>query len=1083
MITESVLFGLIALGATGAASASPCAGVVVTRVLQHGAAEAAGVRTGDLLQRWRRVQPDGQRAAGEGCLQTPFDLEDVEKHEAPLGPIEVGVTRGGEELFAVFAREEWDVRAQPRMADELRARYDSGLARAADGKRARIWQAVAERARKEGQSAAVRWLFAEAGRAWADAGEVVRARKGFAASLSQAATPSERAQVHLARSRALRSHVYDEARASFEENVRLREAHAPDSLAVAAALLELGRFLVAHDFSKGEAALRRSLEICGALAPDTAAHAGSLIWAGYARWAKGELDASRALYERAATIARTAQPDGVLVATVALGLGNLAWARGDLANAADEYRRALEIREPIEPGGREVAKARLNLGLVAMNRGDLATAEEMLDAATSGYSDRNDPSTLDSPLFQRAELAMMRGDLITAKTRFEGALRSVQNSPMALTRVMALTTLGAVSLLSGDSVGARAFLEKGLPVVQTIAPGGFVHGDLLAVLGETARRQGDLAAAGTHLESGLAIAEALAPAGLLSAAFLQSLGAVAEDRRDWTKAKQFYERALTIRQALAPDTWWEAESLRGLAGLAHRGGRGEERVALLRRSVDALDAHTNRIGGTHEARSAFRFRHGELHRELIEALVGLGRKDEALDALQRSQARVLLEQMAERNVALPSEVPHELEQERQAIRAAQVKAEKALAELSPLRDRVKVEEQLQALHEIRGRRERLHQRLRQASPRTADLRLPKALDAAGVAAALDPGTLMLAYSVGHETTQLFVVSGGDPTSLEVHTLSAGDGLLRRRVAEFRKRAVGHFGADSRRVQREAEALFRLLLAPAAARIAAAERVVVCPDGPLHLLPFAALVDRGRFLIEWKPLHVVPSATLFAELRREGDRPASADGVQLAAFGDPRPDPKHARGLGPLPSARREVAELLRLFPGSARGYLGAQATATTARTIGAGARLLHFASHARLDDRFPLESALLLSPGDGGDDGVLRAWEILEGGRLRADLVSLSACETAVGPEMGGEGLMSLTRAFMAAGARSILASLWSVSDNTTAELTKSFYSQVARGETKDRALRFAQLRLIRAGGRRARPFYWAAFQLYGDWQ
>jgi len=152
-------------------------------------------------------------------------------------------------------------------------------------------------------------------------------------------------------------------------------------------------------------------------------------------------------------------------------------------------------------------------------------------------------------------------------------------------------------------------------------------------------------------------------------------------------------------------------------------------------------------------------------------------------------------------------------------------------------------------------------------------------------------------------------------------------------------------------------------------------------------------------------------------------------------------------------------------------------------------KYLHFASHGLLDERFPLNSGLALTiPGEmkeGRDNGILQAWEIFEHLRIDADLVVLSACETGLGKEMGGEGLVGLTRAFEYAGARSVLASLWGVADETTAELMKRFYSYVKAGQTKDAALRRAQLELIRGavGHQASHPFYWAAFQLNGDWR
>jgi CHAT domain-containing protein len=103
--------------------------------------------------------------------------------------------------------------------------------------------------------------------------------------------------------------------------------------------------------------------------------------------------------------------------------------------------------------------------------------------------------------------------------------------------------------------------------------------------------------------------------------------------------------------------------------------------------------------------------------------------------------------------------------------------------------------------------------------------------------------------------------------------------------------------------------------------------------------------------------------------------------------------------------------------------------------------------------------------------------------RIDADLVTLSACETGLGKELGGEGLVGLTRAFQYAGAHSVLASLWSVGDDSTAELMTRFYGYLKAGKTKDDALRAAQIELIRTRRPSSRPFHWAAFQLIGDWK
>lgn len=116
------------------------------------------------------------------------------------------------------------------------------------------------------------------------------------------------------------------------------------------------------------------------------------------------------------------------------------------------------------------------------------------------------------------------------------------------------------------------------------------------------------------------------------------------------------------------------------------------------------------------------------------------------------------------------------------------------------------------------------------------------------------------------------------------------------------------------------------------------------------------------------------------------------------------------------------------------------------------------------------------------ENGLLQAWEIFEQVRLDADLVTLSGCNTGLGQELSGEGLIGLTRAFQYAGARSVLASLWSVDDFRTMQLMEKFYAGLKAGNSKDKALRQAQVSMIHTKSASS-PFYWAAFSLSGDWR
>jgi CHAT domain-containing protein len=276
-------------------------------------------------------------------------------------------------------------------------------------------------------------------------------------------------------------------------------------------------------------------------------------------------------------------------------------------------------------------------------------------------------------------------------------------------------------------------------------------------------------------------------------------------------------------------------------------------------------------------------------------------------------------------------------------------------------------------------------------------------------------------------------------------------------------------------------------------VTAARHLVVVADGPLHLLPWAVLPDPahpGQPLVAGHALSHVASATVLRELR---GRPASG-ATELLAFGDPLgtdltgeaaaslPQALRSAPLGPLTGSRAEATAVAALFAAGGSVHLGADATEARLLATAPAARRVHLACHAVVDPAMPLESGLLLSPpaADGaveGDNGVLQAWEIYQRLRLEADLITLSACDTALGREVAGEGVLGLTRAFHYAGARTVVSSLWKVADRSTSELMLAFYRHLLAGSSKAEALRRAQLEMAAR-----HPFYWAAFQVYGSW-
>ncbi|MFP5286390.1 MAG: CHAT domain-containing protein, partial [Thermoanaerobaculia bacterium] len=346
---------------------------------------------------------------------------------------------------------------------------------------------------------------------------------------------------------------------------------------------------------------------------------------------------------------------------------------------------------------------------------------------------------------------------------------------------------------------------------------------------------------------------------------------------------------------------------------------------------------------------------------------------------------------------------------------------------------------------------------------------------------LDEETLLLEISLGAERSFLWAVTRGRLESFE---------LPPRRVLEGAARRTHALLADSRRTLARAQAgkalaeLSRLLLGPVAGRLDE-RRLLFVPDGALHLIPFGALPlpsAAGEPLLTRHEVAVLPSASSLAAMRWDAAARQPPPGV-IAVLADPV-----FRERGPfahLPFSRHEARTLLALAPPGER--LAALGAAANREMVTSGAlerfRIVHFATHAVLDPERPELSGIALSMVDEKGrprESFLRAHEIYRL-RLPADLVVLSACETALGREVRGEGLVGLTQAFFHAGARRVLVSLWPVDDEATAELMRRFYQGLFQGGLPPaEALRQAQDSLRREP-RWSPPSYWAGFILQGE--
>ena len=271
-------------------------------------------------------------------------------------------------------------------------------------------------------------------------------------------------------------------------------------------------------------------------------------------------------------------------------------------------------------------------------------------------------------------------------------------------------------------------------------------------------------------------------------------------------------------------------------------------------------------------------------------------------------------------------------------------------------------------------------------------------------------------------------------------------------------------------------LYDTLLAPAALDLCAGCRVIVVPDQDLYSLNFESLpdgADAGKFWIENAEVEIAPSLDYLVDA---GDRPSGRfEGKKLLVMGDPAPVLKE---YPKLEYAAREIDDVRGAMSQSDPQVVrGAQARPDSYASAQPGQfEYIHFSAHAAANPQSPLDSAVILS---GPPDRCKLFARDVMAVPLRAELVTISACQSAGAKTYAGEGLVGFAWAFLRAGARNVIAGLWDVNDRSTEELMSHLYLELARGSTPAEALRTAKLALIHGGGSYAKPYYWAPFQVF----
>lgn len=533
----------------------------------------------------------------------------------------------------------------------------------------------------------------------------------------------------------------------------------------------------------------------------------------------------------------------------------------------------------------------------------------------------------------------------------------------------------------------------------------------------------------------------------------------------------------------------EVTALATLAGAERALGRPLAAAERLATALGLLGSLQGRLGDP-DRRAAFRATQRHVHELEVDLLMdqhrrqpGAGHDRRALEASERARSQVLLAVLEDAGAGLGGDIEPELAGRlRRAERLFAAKTQRLPrllgAEPTPELARQAEQELLTALTGLDSLRAQIRRRDSGYGLRSR----PPSLDAQGIRQQLDHDTVLLEIFLGERASVLWWVTLREVSAFELPPRQALEELAARL-----HRQLGAVHQRDGQLSPLLAAVGQALLGPISDRLRG-QRLVVVADGALALLPFAALTSpaTGEPLLAHHELVSVPSASVLAAQRRVPSATAksktSGGAKVMAIFADPV-----FASRDRLAYTRLEAEAIAALLPPEQRRLVMA-AEARRSRVLAgelAHDRILHFATHGLIHPRIPELSGLLLSERDDAGrtiDGFLSLRD-LSSLELSAELVVLSGCETGLGREVRGEGLLGLTRGLMMAGVPRVLASLWQVRDQATAELMARFYrALLTERQPPAAALRSAQLAL--RGERRFRdPYYWAAFVLHGDWR
>jgi CHAT domain-containing protein len=511
---------------------------------------------------------------------------------------------------------------------------------------------------------------------------------------------------------------------------------------------------------------------------------------------------------------------------------------------------------------------------------------------------------------------------------------------------------------------------------------------------------------------------------------------------DIEKAKKGFDALLStpVINSMGSIYWL---TLRDSAKLSWNSGQKNRAISLLEKAVEVIESQRSTIQ-TEAYKIGFVGDKQKVYQLLVNYLIKSKRVSDAFAYAEKAKARALVDMLAQKqsfkggkNAATENDIKQltELEQKYQ------------LQTMDAIKGAVKT----------RGLIRRKQKQLVELNPQVSSLVSASEIKSSAIQNFLEPDEQLVEYYGNANDLYVFVVSRD-----RIKVVDIPVNRLASKVRRFRNALLETHDSAWKK---PSEDIYNLIIKPIQNALNK-KKLVFVPHGPLHYLPFAALYDGHQFLIDRYNLSVLPSASVMAFLTPK----TVPEQIPLLALGNPD---LHDAELD-LPGAQNEVREIGKIIKG-AKVLTKNQATETIFKQFAGKTSILHIASHGEFDPKHPLESRLLLAS-DAKNDGSLKVDELYDMD-INSELVTLSACQTGLGDVESGDDVIGLTRGFLFAGAKNIVASLWVVDDKATSQLMKYFYQNLSTLDVEE-SLRKAQLSI--KNNLNSHPYYWASFQLIG---